>query len=480
MTGKSRPAAAQDFTDQVVPPAARRSDTRMFVTFLSMQATFGAVYVGYSARFEGLTFAQLITAMAIAAIAMSLYCLGSANAGAVVGQTSAVMTRGILGRLGSRLVSILLVINGLGFYVFTVLFVMSLLGGLFTIPAVKAVTVGLAFVMITNTYFGFGGVQRFAQYVAVPVVMAWGLYATIRGLATVSGPELMSHAHVSAPESVLYVSGAMVGLSTWGNEADVFRYAKTRPQWNVPTIVISYAVGSFMFPITGYVMAVLSGASGFGPSIRYFVDFTLFGMVALGFVFFLVNQAAVNDGNLYIAVNGVQNLTSDLPRWRRQYTVLILGAVAAGLTLVLPSLQQTFNIVTGIGAVTVPTASTIMAVDVFVVPRLFGLRRPMGRVAAWRQTAPANWPGVIGLVAGTAVGAFTGGLVPGIPGFQHTYLGFPAMQAWLTGALVYLAGVALVRGRADVERLLGFPLPDAARLPADSGADRREPAAERP
>jgi hypothetical protein len=364
----------------------------------------------------------------------------------------------------------------MGFYVFTVLFVMSLLGGLFTLPAVKALTVGLAFVMITNTYFGFGGVQRFAQYVAVPVVMLWGLYATVRGLATVSGHQLMSHPHVSSPATLLYVTGSMVGLSTWGNEADVFRYARTKPQWNVPTIVISYALGSFMFPVMGYVMAVLSGAADFGPSIKYFVDFTLFGLVALGFVFFIVNQAAVNDGNLYIAVNGVQNLTSDLPRWRRQYTVLILGAAAAGLTLILPSMQQTFNMVTGIGAVTVPTASTIMAVDVFLVPRLYGLRRPMDRVAGWRETAPANWPGIVALVAGTAVGAFTGGLVPGTPGFQHTYLGFPAVQAWLTGALVYLVGVALVRGRTNAEQLLGFSRHERSSASGDGGPERLQAA----
>jgi purine-cytosine permease-like protein len=461
--------AAQDYTDSVVPASERRSNFRMFLTFLSMQATFGAAYVGYTARFEGLSFTQLIIAMAIATVAMSLYCIGSANAGAAVGQTTSLMTRSVFGRLGSRLVSVLLLINGMGFYIFTVLFVMSLLGGLFTVPAVQAVTVGIAFVMITNTYFGFDGVQRFAQYVAVPIVMIWGLYATIRGLVTVSGSQLHSQLHVASPSSILFVTGAMVGLSTWGNEADVFRYAKTRPQWNLPTIIVSYAVGSFMFPIMGYVVAVLANQADFGPSIKYFVNFSLFGMVALGFIFFIVNQAAVNDGNLYIAVNGVQNLTSELPRWRRKYTVLLLGAIAAGLTLILPSLQQTFNIVTGIGAVTVPTASTVMAMDVFVLPRVFGLRRPMDRVAHWKHTARANWPGVVAVVAGTVVGTATGGLIPGTSGFQHTYIGFPALQAWLTGAVVYFIGVALVHKRANATELLGFPQfePETAEAPVD-------------
>lgn len=454
---QERVSGEQDYTNVVVPESARRSNFRILITFMSTVAAFGTVYVGYTARFEGLSFIQLIVAMGIATATMSLYCIGSANSGAVVGQTSAVMARSIFGKVGSRLVSLLLVISGMAFYVFTVLFVMSLLGGLVSIPSVKVVTAALALIMIVNTFFGFTGVQKFAQYVAVPVVLAWGIYATIRGLATVSGVQLASREDVAQPSTVLFIAGVIIGLSTWGNEADIFRFAKTRPQWNIPTVVVSYSVGSFVFPIMGYVLAVLSDRPDFGPSIRYFVDFTLFGATTAAFVFFLVNQVAVNDANLYVAVNGVQNFVADLPRWKRRYTVMVLGLIAAGLTFILPSLQQTLNIVTGIGATTVPTASTIMAVDIFLLPRLFSLRRPLHRVATWKETATANWPAILALVMGTAVGAFSGGLVPGTPGFGSTYFGFPALQAWLTGAVVYVVGVAVCYRRSNATHILGFP-----------------------
>jgi len=59
-------------------------------------------------------------------------------------------------------------------------------------------------------------------------------------------------------------------------------------------------------------------------------------------------------------------------------------------------------------------------------------------------------------VCGTAVGAFTGGLVPGTAGFGHTYIGFPALQAWVTGAVVYLIGVAVVARSARAKALLGY------------------------
>ncbi len=457
--GVEESSLAADYTETVVPQHARRSNMRMFLTFCSMQLVFGAVLVGYDARFQGLSLGRLIIAMAIAAVTMTVYCIGSANLGAMVGQTHAVTTRSIFGTIGSAVVSLLLVIDGMAFYLFTVLFVITLGQALIgTLPAVSLITALLAVVMIFNNYFGFTGLQRFAQYVAVPVVFLWGIYATIKAFTLVSGHALSAVPHTSSPASLLVVTGAMVGLSTWGNEPDIFRYAKAgrTSRWNVPTLATAYFLGAFIFPIMGYMIATLSGQSDFSAGIKYFASFTLFGLAGLMMVVLLVNQWAVQDGNLYIAINGAQNLLSRFPRWRRQYTVVGLGLAAAALTFILPNLTKTFNIVTGIGAVTVPVASTIMAMDVFVLPRLFGLRRPLYRVASWAELAAANWPAIVALVAGTAVGAFTGGLVPGTPGFGRTYVGFPALQAWITGAVVYLIGVALVAKSRSAKALLGY------------------------
>jgi purine-cytosine permease-like protein len=298
-----------DYTESVVPASARRSNFRMLLTFGSMQLVFGAVLVGYSARFEGLSLGSLMIAMAIAATTMTVYCIGSANVGAVVGQTHAVTTRGIFGTIGSAIVSLLLVIDGMGFYLFTVLFVISLAQALLgTFGAVSLITAVLAFAMIFNNYFGFTGLQRFAQYIAVPVVALWAVYATIKVLTSTSGHALATVPHTASPTAFFIVVGAMVGLSTWGNEPDIFRYAKAgrASWWNVPAIVIPHFVGAFLFPIMGYLIAVLSNQPHFSASIKYFANFTLFGLAGLMLVVLLVNQWAVQDRNLYIAINGAQ------------------------------------------------------------------------------------------------------------------------------------------------------------------------------
>ena len=457
--GASDQSIVADYTETVVPASAKRSNLRIFLAFLSMQLVFGAVLVGYTARFQGLTLSQLMLAMAIAATTMTVYCIGSANVGAVVGQTHAVTTRSIFGRLGSGLVSLLLVIDGMGFYLFTTLFVITLAEALLgTLPAVSLLTALLALVMIVNNYFGFTGLQKFAQYVAVPVMVLWGVYALIKAFTSISSGVLDAVPQAASPASILMVAGGMVGLSTWGNEPDVFRYAKAGREswWNIPTLAIAYFLGAFLFPILGYLIAAISNAPDFAPSIRYFANFTAFGLAGLMMIVLLVNQWAVQDGNLYIAINGAQNLLSWIPGWRRQYTVVGLGLIAAALTFILPNLTQTFTIVTGIGAVTVPVASTIMAMDVFILPRFFGLKRPLHRVASWSELALANWPGIVALVLGTGVGAYTAGLIPGTSGFGATYIGFPALQAWVTGAVAYLIIVALVARSPRAKELLGY------------------------
>src|SRR5438445_10649864 len=226
-TDASQESIVADYTETVVPPHAKRSNFRMFLVFMSMQLVFGAVLVGYNARFQNLTLGQLVLAMAVAAATMTVYCIGSANVGAIVGQTHAVTTRSIFGRIGSAIVSLLLVIDGMGFYLFTVSFVISLAQALLgTLPAVSLLTAALALVMIVNNYFGFTGLQRFAQFVAVPVMVLWGIYAVIKTFASLNGSTIAAVPHPATVTAVMMAIGAMVGLSTWGNEPDALRYAK--------------------------------------------------------------------------------------------------------------------------------------------------------------------------------------------------------------------------------------------------------------
>ena len=218
-----------------------------------------------------------------------------------------------------------------------------------------------------------------------------------------------------------------------------------------------YTIGIFVFPILGYLLAELAVNTTLSAFVKYMVPFSLFGVTALAVILLAVNQFALNDGNLYEAINAMQNLIDRVRGWRRLYSVLVLGVIGAVVAFSMSSLQEDFFIVAGISAIFVPCATTIIAVDIFVVPRIVkGRRRPVHQITSWHKAAVCNWLGLIALIAGVAVGSYTGGLIPGLPGFGTTDIGYPALQAWAISAVLYALLTVIVPAQHR-ERLLGYP-----------------------
>jgi purine-cytosine permease-like protein len=325
---------------------------------------------------------------------------------------------------------------------------------------VTVTSVIFAAVMIFNNLFGFRGVAAYARFVAAPLLLLWGMWALVKGLATVPTDHWFSAPGGTPTTTVMVIVALLVGSASWGNEPDIFRYGKPRRFYNWPALALGYPIGMIVFPVAGYLMAELSKSTAFGDIFSYFVTFSLFGLTGLAVVVFFVNQFALNDGNLYEAVNAVQNIFGQVKGYRRTYTVVVLGLIGIGLAWfmnVASQLQTNFFIVAGISGIFVPTATTVMVADVFIVPRLFGLRRPVERVTPWAAAAGINYVAIVALVVALVVGSYTGGLIPGISGFGTTNIGFPTLQSWIIGAGLYLIGVALVKDSPSRYWLLGYP-----------------------
>jgi purine-cytosine permease-like protein len=450
-------ATGNDYTTGIVPQEKRRSRLTMTLLWLSLQTSVSLMYAGYLARSQGLSLGGLLLAGVIGTLAILAYGLGASTMGNYTGQTHTLLTRAIYGRYGSGFVSFLLILMGMGWYGFQAYFLALITEGLFGWSNVGLVSVIFAVIMIFNNLFGFRGVAAYARFIAAPILLAWGLWALLKGLVTVPGSTLFSTPHGEVTTTVMVIVGLLVGSASWGNEPDIFRYGRARPRYNVPALVIGYPIGLLVFPVAGYLMALLSNTTDFGAIIKYFVDFSLFGLTALAVLVFFINQFALNDGNLYEAINAMQNILGQVRRWRRVFSVLILGAVGAIVAAEMASLQNNFFIVAGISGIFVPTATTIMVVDWFLVPRLFGLRRPLERVTPWKATADVNYIGLVALVIALVVGSYTGGLIPGIPGFGTTNIGFPTLQSWVIGAGCYLLGIWLFQRSPALHRLLGYP-----------------------
>jgi hypothetical protein len=115
--------------------------------------------------------------------------------------------------------------------------------------------------------------------------------------------------------------------------------------------------------------------------------------------------------------------------------------------------------VAGFLAITVPCATVIMVVDQLLLPRVFGISRPLRRVPAWSEAGAVNVPAVVALLASVAFGVIGLADLPGgwIYSSPPNSWGPVPVEAWALSGVLYLAGVAVARKLApDVGKALGF------------------------
>ncbi len=438
-----------DHATGIVPIEARRGPVFMGLLWITMVTGLTTLSLGLQFHDRGLGLVDTVRGCLAGAGMLLVYTVIAAFLGAATGQTYALLTRSIFGKIGSYLVSAILVVISLGWFGFQASFLARLLdpllgfGGQLLVPtAVCALLMG-----ITN-YFGFSGVANYARYVAAPILIALVLASAVQitqgGLAP-----LLAHVPPVAqdPTSVVQVAGLVMGFGIWGNEPDFWRFG--RPDWREPILplAIAMAIGLVLFPLVGWGIAALTGAHSDHDAALYLTRTVLFGAAPLAVLIFGAIQISNNDPNLYEAVNALENVT----QWPRRSVVLVLWAIGIAAALGLGALEGALFLVSGITSVLVPTATVIMAAEIFLVPRLFGVSRPMDRVPTWSQTALGNLPGILALVAGALVGVYTNGT---IPGFGPGIVGIPPLQAWGAGLIIYLVGVSFVRSSPG---LLGHP-----------------------
>src|SRR5262245_32191932 len=92
-----------------VPPTERRSRYHFVALWTTLAAGFTFLFLGFQYHDAGYSLARSVSAGALAGLAYLGYALPAAYLGSTTGQTHALLTRSILGRFGSALVSLLLI-----------------------------------------------------------------------------------------------------------------------------------------------------------------------------------------------------------------------------------------------------------------------------------------------------------------------------------------------------------------------------------
>lgn len=453
----------------IVPMEARKPQRHFIALWITFAAGLAFIFQGFTYYSAGFSMWKMLAATTIGSLIYIAYATPSAYLGSRTGQTYGLLTRSIFGVVGSVIVSLFVVIVPLGWVGFQANLLAQMYDGLLGWGSVVAIGVFIAVIGITNNVLGFTGVTVFARYVGAPLIILWIGYLVIKGLVQTPIHDFSVSPKATAPMTFVAAIVLSIGFVMWGNEADVFRYGQPRFFFSVPAYAIGLVGGQILFPMAGWIIANRAGVLDFGPSLKYMTEYSLFGVSAAAFFLFTIQQIAINDGNYYETTNAGQNLIGGWHRWTRVYTCLVMAVGGGFAAWLIPHVQDGFFKIAGAIAVTIPTATVIMCVDHFVIPRLFGVVRPNDRVPSWREAGFGNWPGIVSLLVATLFGAWATGILPGQDASE--LFGIGPLEAWLLGGALYLMLVWIAVRSPSRDRVLGFAFADQSAATTTVGVE---------
>jgi cytosine permease len=427
-------SAEPDYDGEPIPLGKRRGAVTMGLLWITMVTFFPAVLIGFQWYKDGITLDQVIAGTAMGSLIILIYSIPAAYLGAKSGQTYGMLSRQVFGRLGSYLVSFNLLWVFVACYSVWAIFLADGLTGVLHLHVPMAIlAAGLAILMAFNNFFGFTGISNFARFAAAPLLIGVVFYCFFKVLPTCPSSVLSVTPTIPAYTSVISIAGFITGLAVWGNEADYWRYGKPNRWFAALPLALALCIGQIIFPVTGWMLARMSGITEFAAATALINDYAFGGCSWLAALVLLIVYCAANDSNMYGMINAVENV-------KRFPHNIVCGALAlacaavsawlsgAGMTKSLESLAS-------LNCVVLPTVSVVMIAEFFIIRRIITVETNFDVVAPLASLPGVRWPGFIALVAGLAVGLATAGLIPGL---DALHVGLCAVQAWLTALVVYL------------------------------------------
>jgi purine-cytosine permease-like protein len=446
-------AVTYDLAYDIVPDSARRGPIAMGLLWLATQTSFSGMFIGFSQQQAGQPLSDLLLGCGLGVICLCIYGILAGYLGAVTGQMQPFLSRAVFGKFGAIIVSIFLIVMGSGWYSFQAVYTGQLLQGLFPHVAISISIIAIFFtiVMATNNIVGFKGIGVFGRFVA-PFVFFIAIYSLYETLSSTPSSLIWATPKIHDTTSMIATATLIVGAGVFGNEPDIWRFSRRDLVTVALPMAFSYALGLFLFPLAGWVMALTSTGSTPGQQALVIVHY-LFGSVPIAAIIILLSQFALNDINLYESINAMTNVFN----MKRYYSIaiLLIGGCLLSVWMATAASQTVFFIVAGVGASTVPTATTLMAVDVLLLPKLFGIHRDLSTVLIWRNLQSTNWLGIIAMLVGVIVSIVLS--IPGnvIPNFGLS-IGLAPFEGWVAAVVLYLAMIAVVRSKAELRWTIGL------------------------
>lgn len=331
--------------------------------------------------------------------------------------STSLITQFAFGRLGGRLVNVILAATLLGWFGVTAqIFGESLQGIMSSLhmavwPSQIYVVLG-GMLMVTTTIFGFSALQRLSDF-AIPLLLIVLLLAVYRSLQMTPLDELLAR---GGPQSGLGIgiSAIVGGLSaSICIFPDLSRFARTPGQARLAA-GLTFGFGMPCIVILAAITSIVVGKSDL------IVILTTLGLGLPALLLLVFKAWATNSGNLYSASLGLATIFRSLSQ-----PMIVIGGGAVGVALAAFGITTYFIPFLLILSITIPSIAGIYVADFFLIR---GQTYDLDRLSGERQV---SYPAFAAWAIGIAVAAATSHDL-----FALT--GMPAADSILTSFGLYL------------------------------------------
>lgn len=430
-SNNQRAAKERDYTADVVPQSERRGAVSLALLWLTMSVVFPCVMAGFDWYRLGFSLQQVLTCAATSCIILTIYATAAACLGAATGQSWGLLVRRVFGSSISKVLSMTMVGIFIAFYsLFAALLAQGLNGMFHTpVPTIWLAAV-LAALMSFNNIFGFSGVVNFARFVVAPVLIAWVGLTAIKAVA-VSAPSVWTHAgSQSFPHAMTIITSYILGLGIWGDEPDFWRFAKPKVKSIIGSLSFAFIAGFFLFPVTGWLLANLTGITSYAGATNLVNSFAFGPMLGIAALIMTLNYFACNDSNLYGAITTFESIV----QLKRRNVVILLTAFCVLFSMWLTTKPDALEIIFAINGVLMSAPTVIMCLELLLVNKLMGIKQDFSIVLKDSEVPAFNTIPTVALISAYLIGILTSGVIPGT---AHWQIGICAVQSWIAGIIVY-------------------------------------------
>lgn len=268
-----------------------------------MVTAFPSVLIGFEWYKEGITLPQVLSCIGCS------YSIPATQLGARTGLGYATLCRLVFGKMGSRLIAGNLLWIFTACYGMVALLMSEALISLFhlSIP-IWLLTPAMAILMSLNNLFGFKGVANFARFVAAPVMICWIGFTFLKAATNYPDGILTQTPHVPFFTALTSISSFVIGYAVWGNELDYWRFSRPKVMDSTIPLAVALIIGQVIFPVTGWLVARLSGVTEYGAATALMNQYSVGGLSILAAIVLGASYFACNDSNLFGSLQAAEHL----------------------------------------------------------------------------------------------------------------------------------------------------------------------------